>query len=136
MENASKALLIAGSILVVIVLIAVGMKVLNSTAGASESSQKTMDATAITNFNMQFVNAGARIGSEVTLSGSKTLALQQKVLASNAVNTTHKITGTLVEQTNGGTTSVPQIDTTKKYTVKATQDSNGYINTINCTEKT
>lgn len=40
MENASKALLIAGSVLVVIVLIAVGMRILNSTAGASESAQK------------------------------------------------------------------------------------------------
>ena len=133
MENASKALRIAGSVWVVIVLIAVGMRILNSTAGASESAQKTMDSTAITNFNMQFVNAGVRIGSEVTLSGSKTLALQQKVLASNAVNTTHKITGTLVSKTDGGVTTTPTIETNKKYKVTATSDANGYINKIDCT---
>lgn len=132
MENASKALLIAGSVLVVIVLIAVGMKILNSTAGASESAQKTMDSTAITNFNMQFVNAGARIESEVILSGSKTLALQQKVLASNAVNKTHIISGTLVSDG----TKIPTIDTTYKkgYKVKAKVDTNGYINEIECSK--
>ena len=93
MENASKALLIAGSVLVVIVLIAVGMKILNSTAGASESAQKTMDSTAITNFNMQFVNKGVSLTSKVTVTGSQALALQQAVLASNAVNKTHQISG-------------------------------------------
>lgn len=133
MENASKALLIAGSVLVVIVLIAVGMRILNSTAGASESAQKTMDSTAITNFNMQFVNAGVRIESEVILSGSKTLALQQKVLASNAVNTTHRITGTLLSSpAAGGGDTTTKIETNKKYKVKATADANGYISVINC----
>ena len=139
MENASKALLIAGSVLVVIVLIAVGMRILNSTAGASESAQKTMDSTAITNFNMQFVNAGVRIESEVILSGSKTLALQQKVLASNAVNNTHRISGTLVSESMiGGGTKIPTIDTTYKkgYKVKAKVDTDGYINEIECSKVT
>ena len=125
MENASKALLIAGSILIVIVLIAVGMRVLNSTAGVTESSQKTMDATAITNFNMQFVNAGAQIGVTTTLSGNKTLALQQKVLASNAVNTAHKINGKIKNTS---------INTSKEYSV-TTSATAGYISKIDIAEK-
>lgn len=121
MENASKALLIAGSVLVVIVLIAVGMRILNSTAGASESAQKTMDSTAITNFNMQFVNAGAKVGTTL-LKGSKVLALQQKVLASNAVNKVHKIVGSITTVT---------INTSKDYNVITSINSTtGYIENI------
>ncbi len=121
MENASKALLIAGSVLVVIVLIAVGMKILNSTAGASESAQKTMDSTAITNFNMQFVNKGVSLTSKVTVTGSQALALQQAVLASNAVNKTHQISGN-VTSTN--------IVISNKYYIHKPGTKDGYINKI------
>lgn len=121
MENASKALLIAGSVLVVIVLIAVGMRILNSTAGASESAQKTMDSTAITNFNMQFVNKGVSLTSKVTVTGSQALALQQAVLASNAVNKTHQISGN-VTSTN--------IVISNKYYIHKPGTKDGYINKI------
>lgn len=121
MENASKALLIAGSVLVVIVLIAVGMKILNSTAGASESAQKTMDSTAITNFNMQFVNKGVSLTSNVTVTGSQALALQQAVLASNAVNKTHQISGNVTST---------EIVISKKYYIYKPETKDGYINKI------
>ncbi len=121
MENASKALLIAGSVLVVIVLIAVGMKILNSTAGASESAQKTMDSTAITNFNMQFVNKGVSLTSNVTVTGSQALALQQAVLASNAVNKTHQISGNVTST---------EIVISKKYYIYKPGTKDGYINKI------
>lgn len=41
MENATKALLIAAAILVVILLIAFGMRVLNTSGGAATSAQQT-----------------------------------------------------------------------------------------------
>ncbi len=41
MENATKALLIAAAILVVILLIAFGMRVLNTSGGAASSAQQT-----------------------------------------------------------------------------------------------
>ena len=41
MENASKALLIAAAVLVVILLIAFGMKIFNSTANVSGQSEAT-----------------------------------------------------------------------------------------------
>lgn len=121
MENASKALLIAGSVLVVIVLIAVGMRILNSTAGASESAKKTMDSTAITNFNMQFVNKGVSLTSNVTVTGSQALALQQAVLASNAVNKTHQISGNVTST---------EIVISKKYYIYKPGTKDGYINKI------
>lgn len=54
MENASKALLIAGSVLVVILLIAMGVRVLNSTQGTTDATQTTMQATEIAMFNNKF----------------------------------------------------------------------------------
>ena len=46
MENASKALLIAAAILIVIILIAFGMNVLNSTGDVGEQATGTGEALA------------------------------------------------------------------------------------------
>ncbi len=54
MENASKALLIAGSVLVVILLIAIGVRVLNSTQGTTEATETTMQTTEVAMFNNKF----------------------------------------------------------------------------------
>ena len=87
MENATKALVIAGSVLIAILLIAFGMRIFNSASGASKSSQSTMDATAITTFNSQFSPYNGK-----TLSVSKVNNLVQKVIASNATNKSHTVT--------------------------------------------
>ena len=55
MENASKALIIAGSILIAILLIAFGVHTFNSTRGASEGVETTMNATEISSFNNKFL---------------------------------------------------------------------------------
>lgn len=89
MENATKALLIAGSILIAILLIAMGVKIFNSTSGTTQSAQSTMDATAITTFNTQFTGF---LNKPITASQANTL--EQKVIASNAVNTGHTVTFT------------------------------------------
>lgn len=122
MENATKALLIAGSVLIAILLIAVGMRIFNSAQGSTDAAKVTMDATAIASFNNQFAGY---FGASVR--GSKVLTLQQKVLASNAVNTTHTISGTILTTT---------IDQTKKYKVEIPATGGydeGYIKVINIT---
>lgn len=81
MENATKALLIAGSVLVAILLITMGIRIIGSTKGTVESAQGTMDATAITTFNSQFTGYLNR-----TLTVSQVNTLEQKIIASNAVN--------------------------------------------------
>ena len=55
MENATKALLIAGSVLIAILLIAVGLRVFNSTRGTTEAAQTTMNATEVSMFNNKFI---------------------------------------------------------------------------------
>lgn len=108
MENATKALIIAGAILIAILLITIGIKILNSTKGTVDSSQATMDATAITTFNSQFTGF---LNKNLTI--AQISSLEQKIMASNAVNKEHKVkfenkgTGTYTAQyTNGYITSI------------------------------
>ena len=66
MENASKALLIAGAILIAILLIAIGMMVFNSAKGVIDTSASNMSDTEKTAFNKQFdVYNGTQSGSNV-----------------------------------------------------------------------
>lgn len=44
MENATKALLIAAAVLIVILIIALGMRIFNSTSGATSSATSTGEA--------------------------------------------------------------------------------------------
>ena len=52
MENASKALIIAGSVLVTIMVIALGVTIFNKAQDAADTS--TLDTTEITMFNSKF----------------------------------------------------------------------------------
>lgn len=81
MENASKALLIAGSVLIVILLIAVGVRVFNSTQGTADNVETTMNATEIATFNSKFTQyAGSN------KSATQVKALANVVIAHNATD--------------------------------------------------
>ena len=54
MENATKALIIAGSILIAILLIAMGIRTFNSTEGLRREQEKSIDTTDINMFNSKF----------------------------------------------------------------------------------
>ena len=114
MENATKALLIAGSVLVAILLIALGLRIFDSTSGVTQSSQATMDVTAITTFNTQFTGY---LNKDLT--SSQASAMVQKIIASNAVST-HKITF-------NGDINIPSSADAGKYEATTT---NGYITDI------
>lgn len=90
MENASKALLIAASILIVIILIAFGMKTINSTAGTQESLETTMDATAKASFNNKFTSY---VGNNKSASQAKGLA--NVVVSNNATDSNHQVSITI-----------------------------------------
>ena len=66
MENASKALLIAGAVLIVIVLISVGMLIVNQASSVTDQAGDSMTGQAIDAFNNQFQNyAGIQKGSSI-----------------------------------------------------------------------
>ena len=62
MENASKALLIAGAVLVVILIIGVGMLIYTSATGAIQEGVNRMSVQEQNMFNQQFEQyVGSRI---------------------------------------------------------------------------
>lgn len=66
MENASKALLIAGAILLSILIIAIGMYIYNSAQSTIQDSIGAMSTQEKEAFNNQFVSyEGSRTGSQV-----------------------------------------------------------------------
>lgn len=66
MENASKALIIAGAILISILIIAIGMYIYTSSTGSIESAISSMDTQEIQGFNAQWSNyEGTKSGSQV-----------------------------------------------------------------------
>lgn len=68
MENASKALIMAGAILIAILLISAGLIILNSTKGVTEQGRRAAKTLEVETFNSQFTKyCGDRVlGSKVT----------------------------------------------------------------------
>lgn len=81
MENASKALVIAASVLIVILLIALGVRIFNSTSGTADSVDETMNATQIATFNNKFL---AYVGQNKSVAQARALA--NLVIANNATS--------------------------------------------------
>ena len=87
MENASKALLIAGSILIVILIIAMGVKIFSSTSGTTEATKSTMQATEISIFNNKFATYRGTMKTR-----AQVMSLINVAIANNATESVHKVT--------------------------------------------
>lgn len=127
MENATKALLIAGSVLIAILLIAMGLRIFNSTSETTEQSQKVMDTTAAATFNSQFT------GYFGDISAAKGNDLIQKIKASNAVNKSYPVE-IIVNGSNVTDSNTYFASSVKIKNVKATAwYEQGYIKQITMT---
>ena len=131
MENATKALLIAGSILVVILLIAMGLKIFNTTNGTVESAKTTMNSTEIALFNNQIL---PYLGDNKRK--NDVLNMINKVNAINQTNT-QKI---MIYFGNGNVSGDlgyilnwvnSNLDSSKLYNISVGNMEDGYIKTIN-----
>ena len=123
MENASKALIIAGAILISILLISVGDLVMNSINPMKDSAQKRSEAMASESFNAQFTSY------EGEQSGSQVRAMFSAVNASNAANPDHQVK--VVK--DDGTTEIKNASgyaTNKKYTIEIITYDAGYASVI------
>lgn len=145
MENASKALLIAGAVLIVIVLISVGMLIVNQASSVTDQAADLTTGQAVDTFNTQFQNyAGVQKGSSIK-------SLLSSISTSNATNentSKHLITVTIVDGTTTTaalaatsnsteiTKKVSEIVNSAKYKVELTaKDTEGYINAITITRQ-
>lgn len=127
MENASKALIIAGAILISILLISVGIMVMNSTGDITTGMEGEMDATAIRQFNSKFQNYMG------TQTAAVTRELCSTVMASNA-SSSHTVS------VNGKTASadisayMATLNAKYNYTITITAGEDGYYNAITITQ--
>lgn len=79
MDNASKALIIAGAILIAVMLVSLGVMLYNTAAGVAESTTGTVEALGVEGFNAQFNQyTGLRKRAAVAQ------GLVDKVIANNA----------------------------------------------------
>lgn len=119
MENASKALIIAGAILLSILLISLGIMIFNQAQDTVSNSGMTQ--AEITSFNNKFLKY------EGTQKGSVVKSLVNEVIASNSDDNLPDVT----VNSKGGTDITTQgISTTKSYTVKLEYGSDGRVTNI------
>ena len=119
MENASKALIIAGAILISILLISVGVLIMNSTGDTQKSVEDQSKAIAIRTFNSQFTPyAGSN------QSASQIRSLISAVKASDGTNADHKV----------DLVTPDPIKANVKYDVTLSYGDDGYVNKIVVTE--
>ena len=124
MENASKALIIAGAILIAIVLITVGVAVLNQ--GSDVANQSSLEGAQLTAFNQKFSQY------EGTKSGSQVKALLNAVMTNNQAEknqggntvTINKIGDISSTSEIGG----KKIFTSTQYTVKCEYNGGRVVN--------
>ena len=120
MENASKALIIAGAILISILLISVGIIVMNAINDPVQEGANSAKSQAVEIFNGKFTGY---MGPQ-TYTTVKALYTAAQSQAGS-----HKITMTPAKLSDVSTTA-------KSYMVSATGwDSEGYINAITVTAK-
>ena len=124
MENASKALIIAGAILISILLISVAVLIMNSTGGMQDEVDHEMDAMAVRTFNDKFTTYE---GSGRTASQIKTLI--SKVKSSNATNEVESGDDRYITLA-GNATDTTKLSTNKKYTVTIEYGNGGYVSKV------
>ena len=127
MENASKALIIAGAILLSILIISLGIMVYNNaknTVGSANLSKQEIQT-----FNSQWE---AYVGSNKTASEVRTMI--QAVIASNAAETKTGEGRQVKVQNNGKdvdlTKDLPTISSSSTYTIEVSY-KNGLVDAVN-----
>ena len=129
MENASKALIIAGAILIAIVLITLGVVILQQGDSTTGAGQTALDSREIESFNSKFTKyEGSQTGTNVRAlinAARSTTAAENNNGSGHAVNVYKGATGTTALTAN-------DVKPAGKYTVTANYDGNtGYITSLN-----
>ncbi len=138
MENASKALIIAGAILLAILLISLGIMIYNQ--AQDTVSDSGMDQAAITSFNNQFLKY------EGTRKGTMVKSMIQEVLATNAGSSTSgtgsggtttndgiKVTVQFNSETKTSTPTTSRIINNNSYDVELEYAASGRVSNIKVT---
>lgn len=124
MENASKALILAGSVLIAIIIISLGIMVFNNMSN-SVKNESTLTKQQISSFNSKI---SPYIGESI--SGSQVNELMQRIRSINqkADSTEDNIRKVSVKY--NGVEGVTSVVTGKYYSVQGSYDSNGLLTII------
>lgn len=138
MENASKALLIAGAVLICIVLISIGMLIVNSSQDVTSQVDDITKTQSVTSFNSTYNNY------QGTQKGAAVKTLFQSVAANNSQNKSeHQITIKFTDKSstitltsaNDITAKMADLPNSASYKiVMSNLDGDGYINEITITK--
>ena len=121
MENASKALLMAGGVLIAILIISVLVMTFQKTGNVSKSYDKSVSQEEITKFNVNFTKY---LGQDLTIHQAITIT---NFAQSNGVTVINPTTTANIDNSNINE---------KKYTITINNyDENGYITNILISEK-
>lgn len=129
MENATKALIIAGAILVSILIISIGIVIVNAGMGVQDVATGKMDAQAIQAFNSTFINYGGE------QRGTSVRTLLQAIIANNAANKDTQVT--ISGLGTDPNTVMSEVRSSSRYTVTITTDpSSGLVSNIDIAQST
>ncbi len=124
MENASKALIIAGAILLAILIISLGILIYNQAAGIVNSN--SMSDVEITQFNAQFTQY------QGTQSGTTVRALLQEVLSNNMTQDDDgrkvSVNGDITMAATASSAPINSVTTGGSYTVTCNYGTSGAAN--------
>ena len=130
MENASKALIIAGSVLIAILVISLGLLIFKSTSGTTDQTQKLGETLEIQQFNSQFLKYCGDF-----VKGSQVRTLCEVIIAHNANSkNTVSINGNV--NANDISSYRNGIKPNKNYSVEVTDYTEGLISKITVTPVT
>jgi len=121
MENASKALIIAGAILISILLISVGVLIMNSTGGISQQVDTQADSMTMQAFNGQFTPYSGK------KSAAQIKTLMSTVISSNSNNSNHQITVTTSGNGFSNDAKITGADESSEFSKIAGGTKNSYI---------
>lgn len=143
MENASKALIIAGAILLSILIISLGIMIFNQASGVVDSN--SMDEVAIKSFNEKFTQyegtniRGAQVNSLINTivqnnisnsnDKSKQVSIEFENIGSTSEYWSQPMGGTIINPTS--TSTIGKALTGKNYVIQCDSDTaTGYITKI------
>ena len=140
MENATKALMIAGAVLIAILIIGVGMMIYNSAQGSIEGATSQVAQQEVEMFNSGFAQyEGKRSGSQVKALISSVLNNNNKY-GENGDNVPEKVVKVTGEGKTDATSSADlssiraSVVAGKQYNIALTYNDFGYVSTITITD--
>ena len=126
MENASKALLIAAAVLIVILLIAFGMRIFNANDDTGDQADQTAQSASMQTFNARLTQYEGKNKTGRTVRDMVTTVNQ-----SNASNPQHTITISGSNISGSGSDYKFEGSNNNRYTVSLTYDNKtGYITNV------